>query len=320
MVSFLIEATRLPMAQEGEFGGEAYGGFHAVGAGYAATGDLEGGAVVRAGAYEREAERDIHPFVERMKFERDQPLVVIHAKHSVKFPLDRAVENRVWSERPLKDTTRGQLLNSGCNHLDLLATEVSIFTSVGIQTSHGDTGTGNAPRTKKIGEEFSHAKDFLGADQVGNARERHMGGDQCHRERATCQAHREIFHPGSTGEEFGLAGKFETNLVHGTLADGTGDDRLPFARCKLLGGGFQGGEGFSGRGGGRLSKRVGLSARKHFNFTTGGQHQILQRRRDDLGAYPCGIAGRDANANWRANFHGVTFQKSRRAAKQKPSG
>jgi hypothetical protein len=51
--------------------------------------------MIRAGARERESESDIHTFMECVQFQRDQPLIVIHAKDPVEFSLDRTVKNSV---------------------------------------------------------------------------------------------------------------------------------------------------------------------------------------------------------------------------------
>ena len=117
---------------EGEFGGEADRGFHAVRAGDAATGDLEGGSVVGTGANEWKTEGDIHPFVEGMELERDQALVVIHAKNAIEFPLHRTMENRVWREGALEIGVAFQFIDSGGNDVDFLSAEVAVFSRVGI--------------------------------------------------------------------------------------------------------------------------------------------------------------------------------------------
>ena len=56
--------------------------------------------MIRAGTRERKTERYIHTFVKRVKLQRDQPLIVIHAKNGVEFAVDRAMENRVGRVRP----------------------------------------------------------------------------------------------------------------------------------------------------------------------------------------------------------------------------
>ena len=47
--------------------------------------------------------------------------------------------------------------------------------------------------------------------------------------RAAGQQHREILHAAAGGEKFGLAGKFETDLVHARLVNRAGHDRVDFA-------------------------------------------------------------------------------------------
>ena len=96
------------------------------------TSDLKGRAVVRAGANEREAEGDIHPFVKRVELEWDQALVVIHAKNAIEFPLHRTMENRVWREGALEIGVAFQFIDSGGNDVDFLSAEVAVFAGVGI--------------------------------------------------------------------------------------------------------------------------------------------------------------------------------------------
>ena len=127
-----------------------------------------------------------------------------------------------------------------------MTTEIAIFAGVGIQSRHGDSGPGDTLRDKKIAEEFSHTHDFRGAEEAGNTRQRDMGCDQGDSQIAAGEAHGEIFNPGAAGEEFGLAGKIKSDLVHCALANRAGDDCLPLPRSEFLGGGFESGEGFPG--------------------------------------------------------------------------
>ena len=78
-----------------QFHGEPDRGDHAVGPRDALAGDRKSGAVIRAGARERQAKSDVHAFMESVQFQRDQSLIVIHAKHAVEFSLDRAMKNGV---------------------------------------------------------------------------------------------------------------------------------------------------------------------------------------------------------------------------------
>ena len=78
-----------------KFHRESNRGDHAVGPRDSLAGDGESGAVIGAGAREGESESDVHSFMERVEFQRDQALIVIHAKHGVEFSLHGAVENGV---------------------------------------------------------------------------------------------------------------------------------------------------------------------------------------------------------------------------------
>ena len=66
-----------------------------MGLGNALAGDRESSAMIRAGARERESKSDIHSFMECVQFQRDQSLIVIHAKDPVEFSLNRTVKNGV---------------------------------------------------------------------------------------------------------------------------------------------------------------------------------------------------------------------------------
>jgi len=252
----------------GKCGGEADGGFHAVGAGNASTGDLEGGAVVGARSHKWEAERDIHAFVKGMELQRDQPLVVIHAKDTIELPLNGAVENGVGREGPLKVPMVPQIRNGRSDDFDFLAAEIAIFAGVGIQPRHGDSGAVDPLRDKKVGEEFSNTHDFRGVKESWNTRERNMGRHQSNSERTAGKAHGEIFDPGATGEKFGLAGKIKPHLMHGALTNRAGNNSLPIAGGELLGGRLQCGKGLPRRFWTGMTKPVLLRASEHFELAT----------------------------------------------------
>ena len=59
--------------------------------------------MIRAGAREWESKSDVHTFMEGVEFQRDQSLIVIHAKDRVEFSLDRAMKNGVRRERTEKE-------------------------------------------------------------------------------------------------------------------------------------------------------------------------------------------------------------------------
>ena len=258
------------MASEGKVGGEADGGFHAVCTGNAATGDVEGRAVVGARADKWQAKRDIYSFVEGMEFERDEALIVIHAQHSVELAFDGAVENGIRRKRALEIAVALQVCDGRHDDFYFLEAEIAVFASMGIETGDGDARFGNSSGAQEVGEKFSHTDDFGGGEKSWNAGERNMGCDQRNREHAAGEAHGEIFDSGPMGEEFGLAGKIKSDFVHGALADWAGDDRLPIPCGELLGGGFQGQEGFLGGFRRRTTRRVFFRKIQNLDLATGG--------------------------------------------------
>src|SRR5205814_7849017 len=74
-------------------------GDHAVGPRDSFPGYLECSPVIRARARQGEAQRYVHAAVERVQLQRNQSLVVIHAKHRVEFAFNRSVENGVRRNR-----------------------------------------------------------------------------------------------------------------------------------------------------------------------------------------------------------------------------
>src|ERR1051325_850286 len=69
---------------------------HAIGTRDALSGDLKCSAMIRTGAREWQPQSYVHAAVECVQLERDQSLVVVHAKHRVEFAFDRAIEDCVW--------------------------------------------------------------------------------------------------------------------------------------------------------------------------------------------------------------------------------
>ena len=76
---------------------------HAIGARDPFARDFKGRAVIGARAWKWQSERHVHTVVECVKFQRDQTLVVIHAKNRVEFTFGRAMKNRVGRMRAGED-------------------------------------------------------------------------------------------------------------------------------------------------------------------------------------------------------------------------
>ncbi len=59
---------------------------------------VERGAVIGAGARKRQAERHVHAAMKRVQLERDQSLIVIHAKNGIELAFSRAMKDCVGRE------------------------------------------------------------------------------------------------------------------------------------------------------------------------------------------------------------------------------
>ena len=135
---------------DGEFGG----GDHAVGRGYVFAGHVKGGAVVGAGADEREPEGDVHASVEGVELERDEALVVIHANDAVPFMHDGGLmKNSVGRERAGKRRAGDafQRSDGGCDDVDFFTAKVTVLAAMGVESSDSDTGLADAAMPQMVG-------------------------------------------------------------------------------------------------------------------------------------------------------------------------
>src|ERR1051326_756099 len=72
---------------------------HAVGLRDSFAGDLECGAVIGTRARKWKTKCRVHAAVKGVQLERDEGLIVIHAKHGIEFTFDCAMENSVGGMR-----------------------------------------------------------------------------------------------------------------------------------------------------------------------------------------------------------------------------
>ena len=153
----------------GQFHREPDRGDHAVGPGDALAGDRESSAVIGAGARKWESECDVHTFMERVQLQRDQSLIVIHAKDRVEFSLDRPVENGVGRERAEKMAMTA--LHSGVTAIDCSCAIAGAMISISSRPSAPDSpacGLRPAtairlrpPREEKVCEQRPNSHDLV---------------------------------------------------------------------------------------------------------------------------------------------------------------
>src|SRR5436190_21353985 len=134
---------------------EVHRGYHAVRPRNVFAGDVEGRSVIGACPREGKTESYVYAFVKGVQLQRNQSLVVIHAKHGVPGAICSVIKNGVGGKRTANDcrlsigdgkpgrcfasvTGRLEFGDSGCDQFDLFAAERAGFTGVRVQTSDGD--------------------------------------------------------------------------------------------------------------------------------------------------------------------------------------
>jgi hypothetical protein len=108
-----------------------------------------------------------------------------------------------------------------------------------IEASDGDTRIGQAALVKELFEQQTHADDLFASQFVGNVAQGNVRGDEGDGQFPTGQEHRKIGHAATIGEELGLAGELEANLVHAGFVNWTGDNGVNFAVLSQPGPFFQ---------------------------------------------------------------------------------
>ena len=197
--------------------------------------------MVRACPDRRQAERDIHTLIKRVKLKGNQPLIVIHAQNTIEFPGDGLVKNGIGRMRAGEKRIMGflQFANGGSDDFDLFDPEVTSFAGMGVQPRHGDSRGFVSALPEKGCQQVSNAHDFGFVQKSCDLRQRDMGSHQRNGQSSASEAHRKIFNARARSKKFRLPRKFVSDIVKRLLRDGSGDDGLPSAGSKVFRGGFQ---------------------------------------------------------------------------------
>ena len=125
--------------------------------------DVEGGAVVDRGAYDRESEGHIHAGVEGEELHRSVTLVVVHANDRVITPTVHGLEEhgvgrmRARHVEPFVDGG----FNGRGDAVDVFVAEQAVFAGVGVEAAHRDAGT-DEESTEDTVRKVDHVGDPLG--------------------------------------------------------------------------------------------------------------------------------------------------------------
>src|SRR5690606_33810135 len=139
--------------------------------------NIEGRAVVDAGAYEGQAHRYIDALVNAHVLDRNKALVVVLGNHDVEFAPAGAHEHGIpWPGATGINTGGPGLFDGRRNDVDVFPSETSFFTGMRVQSGHCDTGLGNARLDAgTMGKPYGLQLKVLG-DQGADLAERNMYG------------------------------------------------------------------------------------------------------------------------------------------------
>ena len=207
--------------------------------------------MIRAGADDWQAERDIYRVVEVEKFERDKALVVVHRQHRVVVAACGIAKDCVgdaWAFE-LGNAEGVERFDGGSNDPCFLVAELAVFTGVGVEACHGNSRAADASLMKKSGGEFADVDDRIRAEHLRHAREWFVNGCEADGQMFPGEQHAVVGDTKGVGEKFRLAGEGESDRLELVLADRRGDHGSGLAVFEFEGGQFQ---CFEGGGGGPL--------------------------------------------------------------------
>ena len=119
--------------------------------GAAGAGDIERRAVIRRRAHERQAKRDIDGVVEGERLDRDQGLIVVHAKSCVVGARARRMKHgvrRQWAARI--DAIGFQARHRGRDHVASSIAHGAILAGMWIEPRNGEAGARDAEAAREI--------------------------------------------------------------------------------------------------------------------------------------------------------------------------
>lgn len=122
--------------------------------------------MVRAGADDWQAERDIYCVVEVEKFERDEALVVVHCEYRVVTAACGIAKNRIGyaGAFELGDAERIECFNRGLDDPFFFVAKLAFFAGVGVEPGHGDARVFDAALMEKPGGECADVDDRIHAE------------------------------------------------------------------------------------------------------------------------------------------------------------
>ena len=196
--------------------------------------DVERRAVIRAGADERQAQRDVHAFFQPEILHRDQPLIVVLGYDNIESTLTCLHEDRIARIRAGGiDALGSGRVDCRSDDPDLLVPEEAAFTCVRVETRYGDTR----------GREAESFSTLMGKPDGGylsveialfdRFAQRRVDRDEHRADVVVRKHHRHALGAAVVGQNFRMAGVADSRAGHRLFVDRRRDDAAHFSglRC-----------------------------------------------------------------------------------------
>lgn len=256
----------------GEGGGESEGVEETAWVGDALPCDVEGGAVVDAGADDGEAEGCVDCGVEGEGFEGDVALIVVHADDGVGGAASGGDEAGVGGEGTgdIDAAGDGGLDGWGDDVFFLHFSEETVFTGVGVEAADDEFWLFVADTEEGEVGEFDDVEDARGGEEVGDLVIADVDGDEGAGDFLGVLEHAGARGAGAGGEDFGVTWEVDACCVEGFLvergggyggdvvSEGGGDGVIDVGEGGAAGGGVDGAWGEFVRADGVAVDDVGL--------------------------------------------------------------
>ncbi len=206
---------------------ELYCREHGAGIGEVFASDVEGSAMVGAGADGGEADCDVDGCIAREELDGDEPLIVVHGDDQVIFAIQGGEENRVCGKGAAG--VDGFLLscaNRGGDDGIVFGAEESVFARVGIEAADCYAWRGDAKIAARLLSESDGGEDSGGRKCCRNLSKRDVDSYEDDFELWCGEEHSEIGDAELLGEELGVAGVVVACHMPGFFAYGGGDDTV----------------------------------------------------------------------------------------------
>ena len=206
-------ADRLPLRRR-QGARQQQGLAHAAIGRLARAGQIVGGAVVDAGADDRQPQRHVHRLAEAQQLADDGRLVVVHGHHAVVLTGRGLPKGGLRAERPDQRgrqppaaKRRARSPNSGLDDGALLVAEQPRLAGVWIERSHHDARAWLAQLDQHLREPPAGDGHAASRDGRRHLAQREVRGDQRGREPVAVEGHHDVLRPKRAREVLGVSAK-----------------------------------------------------------------------------------------------------------------